>query len=322
MDVCMYQPVIDWVELKEYFAAVIARSSLGAIGPNYGGFIDKEFQLNHVVKAYDNDVPILAYHVLDPGYYVYKLESLGYLQDADNHLPEAKDEQWQTFLKAITNKQLYGIAVDFEMCKDWNGKIMPSVWLLEVANRFMTLMKRWAERVHPGENFPILFYSGSWFINSYVPELINTQKLNKFGDVWTAFYPYAAGVVALASGDDLKANYPPENLTFDGGTHQNPPFLGWPKWTIWQYSGDKFTLPWVTGGISPSALDLNFFNGTKEQLYAYLKFAPSGPVTPPDPDDPPVTDDADLKEIRDRLLSVETQINAIVAKLAIIKEDL
>jgi hypothetical protein len=275
MDISMYQPVVNWTEFKEYFSFAIARSSFGAIGPNYGGFVDKEFALNHVQKAYDNDVPIGAYHVLDPGYYMYKLETLGYLKDADNHLPADKDEQWQTFVKAITNKKIYAIAVDFELYKDWNGNKMSSIWLLEVINRWMTLMLRYY-----GTKYPILFYSGKWFVDNYCPEIVSTAMLAKFGDLWTAYYPYAAGVVNLADGDDLKANYPPESMTYDNSVHQNPPFLGWPGWKFWQFSGDKFTLPWVTNGVgSPSALDLNFFNGTKEQLYDYIKFIPSGPVT-------------------------------------------
>lgn len=309
IDVSAYQPKIEWQVIKAGgVAGVIARCSFGAIGPNYGGFIDSMFAgapEKNIESAYANDIPLIAYHVLDPGYYMYKLDSLGKLEKIDIYLPDDRDEQLQTFLKAIRYKKIYGVAVDFELYKDWNGKTMTDGWLSEVARQFMIRV----QRNLPEQ--PRYFYTGAWFINAYAPTIQNSALLVNLCDLWTAYYPYAAGIVNVPAWDQLKQYYPPNTFNVAGKPTQNPPFLGWDGWKLWQWSGDKFTLPGLYGGAGAlSAVDLNFYNGTKEAFWKEIKFTPA--VTPPPP---PPPGDLTLETLDARLKVVEDKLSAIKAVL-------
>jgi GH25 family lysozyme M1 (1,4-beta-N-acetylmuramidase) len=318
MDVSKYQPRIDWQEMAEYVKAVAIRSSFGAIG--YGGYTDPKLAL-HNQGAYDVNIPTILYHALDPGYYVNKLQSLEKLKNVDQYLPADKDEQWQTFLQALEHKSFYALTVDHEITLDWNRQVIPIGWQTEIAKMWMTrMLKRFP-------NVPRIYYTGSWFVWGFAKDIETTGVLKNICDLWSAYYPYADGVVNLKHWEDIKANYPPDTMSIQFPTEpmprqtQNPPYLGWDTWKFWQYSGDKFTLPFITDEVgNPSALDLNLFNGTTAKLYEYLKFTPAT-VTPtpeptpepePEPEPVPITE---IEALRTRVDDLDAELTALKAGL-------
>lgn len=311
-DISKYQQRIDWDKFHADFDGVFIRAGLGSDVQGHGGFIDSLFA-THIQNAYDHDVCAVAYFVLDPGYYFDKLQSLGKLKLIDQYLPVDKDEQIQTLVKALKFKKIYGLAIDYEMMKDWYGNVMPDGWLTEIIFQFLVRVRK----LYP--DLPIIFYSGSWFVWNYCKTLESTGRIKDLALLWTAYYPYGAGIIPLQTGADILAHMPPETMTikFPDGSRQtqNPPYLGFDGWVWWQIN-DKFTLPYITDDLlRPSGVDVNLGNGTKEKQWAILNFTPKGTPEPPPipPDNPPVNED---------LAALQKRVDAVVAEQAIIELDL
>ena len=103
------------------------------------------------------------------------------------------------------------------------------------------------------------------------------------------------------------------------------PTLNRQRWDFWQFSGDKFILPWIENGAGgPSALDLNLFNGTVEQLHTFLNFTPKPdhgdpPVEPPaePPVEPPVPD----TELAERVAQLELDAMLMNTKIVELQND-
>ncbi len=305
IDVSKYQPKVDWPVVKEGGVSfAFARASCGT---------EKDpLFASHVQGAYDADIPMLAYHAVDPGYYANKLQSLDKLRDAKKWLPPENDEQFQALKEGLANKKIYGIAIDFEISKDWSGNVMTDTWLLEVAKYFCNLVAA------KFPQYPLIFYTGSWFIWTYCRSLEQTGILKDFSRLWVAYYPYAVGKVTLSSWSQVKANLPPDTMRiqFPGEATprqtQNPPYLGWDGWTFWQFSGDKFILPGIQGGNGPSPVDLNLFNGPKEKLYDWLKFTPRGVEPEPGPGPGPNPDPGEGNDV----LSEVREIKSLLMRLS------
>ncbi len=101
---------------------------------------------------------------------------------------------------------------------------------------------------------PVLIYTRASFVHEYALDMKNWLRQ---WPLWVAHYPYPTGRVSL-SWETLKTHYSPtirSPLIPAGGTN----------WKFWQFSGDKFILPGING-----PLDLNFFNGTLQDLQAWL----------------------------------------------------
>lgn len=310
IDISSYQVTVDWSIIKAAGVSFIAaRSSVGTKA-------DAMFA-THVQGAYNANIPVIAYHAMDPGYYVDALQSLDKLVNIDQYLPAAKDQQWQAFVQSIANKKLYGVALDFEIYKDWAGKTITDGWLKEIALQWMIRLQ------HQLPQYQVrLFYSGEWFIKGFAPSIESTGCLNPICDAWTAMYPYASGVVDLPDWASLKAQYPPDILSSGG---ENPPAFNFPSWKFWQFSGDKFTLPGIKGAVGqPSAVDLNFFNGTVEDLNTYLGFAVTpAPAPQPQPQPEPAPVDPTIAALQTQVNTLtqttQTQFDAIAAKITAVK---
>ncbi len=52
-------------------------------------------------------------------------------------------------------------------------------------------------------------------------------------------------------------------------------------WTLWQWTGEKYLLPGIT-----TAIDLNFYNGSKEEFYQWANFAADECDAHSEPGDP------------------------------------
>lgn len=104
---------------------------------------------------------------------------------------------------------------------------------------------------------PVVIYTRATFVSEYAAEM--RFWLKKY-PLWLAHYPYPGGRVSL-SWETLKARYKPSIAG---------PWLptGCDHWQFWQFSGDKFVLPGVNG-----PLDLNFFNGSLQELQSWLGLA-------------------------------------------------
>ncbi len=112
-----------------------------------------------------------------------------------------------------------------------------------------------AELAHDWCQKPVVIYTRASFVAEYAP-----QAASWLGNwpLWLAFYPYASGRVSV-NWQTLKTHYLPP-------VAQPPLPAGCNDWHFWQFSGDKFMLP---GCQTP--LDLNFYNGSRQELYAWLQ---------------------------------------------------
>jgi GH25 family lysozyme M1 (1,4-beta-N-acetylmuramidase) len=103
-------------------------------------------------------------------------------------------------------------------------------------------------------NKPVLIYTRASFVKEYAPQMV--EWLPNW-DLWLAHYPYHPGRIHL-SWEQLKKHYVPSIPA---------PAVpeGSKNWRFWQFSGDKFILPG-----EQSALDLNFYHGSLQDLQAWL----------------------------------------------------
>lgn len=111
-----------------------------------------------------------------------------------------------------------------------------------------------AEAMQSEFHKPVLIYTRASFVKDYAPQM---QDWLPGWPLWLAHYPYRPGKLHL-SWEQLKRDYVP-----------SIPAPAIPKgcqdWHFWQFSGDKFILPG-----EQSALDLNFFHGSLQDLQRWL----------------------------------------------------
>lgn len=268
IDASRYQ-VIDYAKLKGVIDFAILKCSEGV------DWKDPSFSA-HVQGFHNQDIPCIAYHY-------WRADS--YVEHGANWYEKIKpenDPQLQNILEAIKYKDLYGLFVDSEQTGNpdpiWSVtalcNFMPR---LDVALRNKTDLV--GARFNAGK-FIFGVYSAKWHYaqaaNQYMALMAKKASNGNPYHSWSAVYPYATGVVNT-TWENLKAKLLPEKMTVHS--------LGSPNdWTFWQFSGDKFTLPGIYSNDEKtklSAVDLNFFNGTKEQLYSLIGFAPGAVVVPP-----------------------------------------
>jgi hypothetical protein len=86
--------------------------------------------------------------------------------------------------------------------------------------------------------------------------------------LWLAYYPYKAGVVRTAW-DIFLTEYKPQ---IAGPTLPS----GCTRWTFWQFTGGKFILTGVD-----TAVDVNYFNGTLNDLKVFVGIPVATAAEPP-----------------------------------------
>ncbi len=123
-----------------------------------------------------------------------------------------------------------------------------------------------AEALRAAARKPVVIYTRASFVHTYAEPM---QDWLADWPLWLAHYPYPRGRVNV-SWESLLQNHLP---AIDG------PALpaGAREWHFWQFSGDRFKLP---GAEAP--LDLDFFNGSEEQLRAWCGLTAAPPVELPD----------------------------------------
>lgn len=119
------------------------------------------------------------------------------------------------------------------------------------------------------DEYPTLLYTRLSFCREYAGGILDWIK---FWPTCLAQYPYKKGRVSV-SWADFKANHLPK---ISGPTL--PP--GVSEWQFWQFTGDKFLLPGVLNSAGkPSALDVDYFNGSLDELENFTK----GEIVTPEP---------------------------------------
>lgn len=176
------------------------------------------------------------------------------------------DAQCVAFLKASKDLEFHFVALDVEQqWADWaewkKGKIKKLVSPDKISSCAHEMAIYLKERLQK----PVLIYTRTSFINQYAKPAL--AWLNQY-PLWLAYYPYKQTRVKT-DWDTFKSDYKPTNKA---------PVLpkGCENWMFWQFTGDKFVLPGVT-----TALDINYYNGTIEDMKTWVGILPEPePVQP------------------------------------------
>ena len=159
------------------------------------------------------------------------------------------------FLKQTSGLTYQMASMDVEQqWADWSEWSKHNITKILSRNQISENGRQTAETVKNAINKPVVVYSSSWFINEYSPVAVNWMKDYP---LWFAHYPYKAGRTSA---------------TWESFANDNKPKIAAPslptgitQWTFWQFTGDKFVLPGAD-----SALDVNYYNGTLDDLKKML----------------------------------------------------
>lgn len=110
------------------------------------------------------------------------------------------------------------------------------------------------------EGKPVLVYTRASFVDGWAPDMARWMGL---WDLWLAGYPYSKTRLTL-TWEELRARWLPK---LEGPALPR----GGRSWRLWQFSGDKFSLP-GTGGV----VDLNWFRGGEEEWRRWLAGVEAG----------------------------------------------
>ena len=259
VDLSKYQKIVDYSTFRDAgHSFLIARCS-------YGYTIDNMFA-THCQGAYDNDLLFLAYHWLDPML----------------HPPT----QLKVIAKALENKAYWGLAIDIEQYwASWDEYFIGDIKII-IPPANISDRARWlVEEAHSLFKKPIIVYTRDSFIRSWSPQMSIWAKQHP---LWLAQYPYPKRpIIHLESWADLLTNHMPA----DDVKVAIPKECG--NWHFWQFTGDKFVIDgvysWRVGKYS--ALDINLFNGSENDLFDMFQYEPITPrsfISGPDPQELPL----------------------------------
>ncbi len=229
VDVSHWNKDVDWARLKTagvVFAVIKASQGAGEQDPAFR---------RHLAGAQAAGLVTGAYHWCDP---------------------TCPDEaQVQNFCRAVEGLSLDFAALDVEQYwQDWAEWQRHKVISRLSPERISQSALAAAEGLRARLNKPVLIYTRSSFIQEYALPMLHWLP---DWPTWLAQYPYPKNRVEC-SWESLKRDHLPRIYG---------PRIPWgcPTWTLWQFSGDRFILPGVSG-----TLDLNYFNGSREQLFAWV----------------------------------------------------
>jgi hypothetical protein len=291
LDLSRYQPVVDYKKLYGLVDFVILKAGEG------DDWKDPCFA-KHVQGFYDAGIPAFAYY--------YWRKSSQYVEVGANwyeRVTPARDLQLQNILACIANKTIYGLFMDSEETAD-------PVWSVTALGHQMQRLDVELQK-HPlfgprflAKKFLFGMYTGEWHWNLAKDAYAWMQKYL----LWVAKYGnYTAQKIEWG---DIDAKWLPSPTL-------GVPTLGLKEgdtWDFWQWSGDRLSADFVYSNEFGrlTALDLNFFNGTRKQLYDAIGFVdPGGVVVPPVIVEPPVVPPVVPSDIEARL----TVLTARVAEL-------
>jgi lysozyme len=178
------------------------------------------------------------------------------------------EKQAQFFLDHITDEPIKFIAIDLEeYTKNSADKVAPSLYSrrVKVACDYLT----------SHSDLPLVIYTRKSYLDLYSPQVYDW--LGNF-KLWLAQWRYTLadfqkGQMTI-SWDELWANHLPP---YSGPTV--PPSNS--DWTLWQWAANKFFVPGIT-----TPVDLNVFNGTKDEFFQWAKFPADECTSHSEPGDP------------------------------------
>lgn len=254
VDVSDYQPRVDWPLLKA------AGVEFVIIKATQGNYHKQRLYKQHLDGANKAGLVTGFYHWHDP------LE------------PYESQAEW--FIKHTKGLDFQIAACDVEQqWADWqewsNGNITKFIAPQTISASARNILAYWDDRI-PQKT---VLYTRKSFIDGYAAPM---KKWAGNYPLWLAEYPYGSGRVTV-SWEDFKAKWLP--------TYNGPALPGGAKtWRFWQFTGDKFKLPGMysrESGNELSPADVNFFNGTVEQLHAFAGVTLPAPEPEPEPEQPP-----------------------------------
>lgn len=181
------------------------------------------------------------------------------------------EAQAQFFLEQISSQPIKFIALDLESyTTNPANNVSPSVYSQRA--------KIAASYLAANSSLPFVIYTRTSFIAEHAPQMFDW--IGNY-NLWIAHWRYNnadlhSGRRTISWEDLIENHLPPYDSPSLPKSHSD--------WTIWQWTGEKFHLPGVT-----SLIDLNFFNGTKEDFYQWANVTTdecSAHSEPGDPDLP------------------------------------
>lgn len=159
------------------------------------------------------------------------------------------------FLKAVEKLDYHFVALDLEQqwasWQEWrDGNITKLLSPDKISNCARGILNYWEGKIKK----PLIVYTRASFITEFAKPV--AKWLSKY-PLWLAHYPYKKGRVTT-DWETFKSSHLP---TIAGP--YLPPDCN--TWKIWQFTGEKFVLP----GVS-TALDVNYFNGTVDDLERWV----------------------------------------------------
>jgi len=239
IDISLWQQKVDFTLLKKQGVEFVI------IKCSDGGALDPMYRQNYEL-AEKAGMIIMAYHWMRPQI--------------------SGTRQLDTILLANSGLNPSGIFLDIEQAgANAQNTVGPFVPPQEISNKAKAILNSLKQNTQAR----LGVYTRLWFVLEYC---LPMREWLWNGDwwIWLAQYPYARGYVTC-TWDELIAKWLPA---------KSAPAIpkGWPvdkqNWHFWQFSGDKFVLPGIWGdpdGRRLSSTDLNFFNGTLDELKAYLE---------------------------------------------------
>lgn len=276
IDISKYDTV-KWEELRGKVDFVIAKMG----GSEDGLYEDVKFS-SHIEGAYNIGAIPMAYWFVAPRFWLEQMQTAPGIEQ----MPDDKHPILQRIMNSLRNKAVYALFFDVEdFSLTTKAGNVTDFWLKFYIS---DLIERLRRQMAKGNMKPIKLgvYSRRTFIDQYAKSLDIWLGTQPDLAIWCANWAGSGSITGTI--DVLKA----DKLT-DG---HSPRSFGWspdrPKtWTFWQYSGDSGRVRVCTSILSsagsPRAVDLNFFNGTPEELKKWAGVTQSTPQPQPQPQPEP-----------------------------------
>lgn len=226
-------------------------------------YVDPRFSDN-VQQAYDAGIPCGAYFYYRP--------------DVPQGKTAVDDFQYRVLKYALKNKvagkSFHFLAIDIEEKTNTNTN----------TRDMLQTFAGWIWQDAQFANIPLLFYTSISYLNEYpaVRDWLSPQANPK--EMWMAQWVDPAYPKIRTTWQELRQKY----LPLDTAKPLTP---GFANWRFWQWSSCYMGME----GAGSGEIDLNFYNGTTEQLYSWLKFTPRvqpqpQPQPQPEPQPQPTPD--------------------------------
>lgn len=302
LDLSHYDYYVDFKAIKNAGAGFVILKGGGC--EDRGGEIydDPTFSVR-VQEAYDTGFRIIgSYYFASPGYWLKRQ----YTMPSVENLPDDKHPLLQHFLKIYKNKAIDFVAFDFEDASKTQQStgIWMRFWLSDMVERIRRQQAK--GNLRP---FKLGVYTRRTWIDANSPEM----------DIWLGTQPdmfiwcanWARGQLTVKPIAEILRSRPVQG--------HMPRSFGWSDkrdktWHIWQWAGDdpnsygfKCNDAILTSTKGPRPVDLDLFNGTYEQMLAWVGKAEQSQQQPGTNEQQTV----DLSEITSRLDEIKKKVDEI-----------